>query len=273
MWLSVVVKMWLAGVKYIKLSWRVFLANFSSEMSFRLSFFLRVVGIVIFFGGQFFVWTIFFNQFPMVGGWTTKDLILVYSLYLFSLSILDVFAGGVGDLSKVINAGSLDYYISFPKPILWHIAVSKSDVSSLGSVVLSLVFFIYSSPLDPLRILLFLFASCFSIVLLFNFLVATQSIAFFIGGFDQGASAVRHLLAIVSPYPFSIFPSPFKYILMTVIPSFFVVTLPARLVNNFSVLNLLILVLACVLSSFVSYKVFKAGLRRYESGNMVNVRL
>ena len=97
--------------------------------------------------------------------------------------------------------------------------------------------------------------------------------AFFIGGFDQGASAVRHLLAIVSPYPFSIFPSPFKYLLMTLIPSFFVVTLPARLVNNFSVLNLLILILACVLSSFISYKVFKVGLRRYESGNMVNVRL
>jgi ABC-type uncharacterized transport system permease subunit len=44
-------------------------------------------------------------------------------------------------------------------------------------------------------------------------------------------------------------------------------------VNNFSVLNLLVLVLACVLSSLISHKVFKAGLRRYESGNMVNVRL
>ena len=266
MWLSVV-------VKYIKLSWRIFLANLSSALSFRLSFFLHVFGIVIFFGGQFFVWTIFFNQFPMVGGWTSKDLILVYSLYLFSLSVLDIFVGGVGDLSKIINTGNLDYYVSFPKPILWHIAVSKSDVTSLGSVVLSFVFFLYSSPIALSRILLFLFASCFSMVLLFNFLVATQSISFFIGGFDQGASAVRHLLAIVSPYPFSIFPSPFKYILMTVIPSFFIVTLPARLVDHFSLLNLGILISGCVISSFISYKIFKAGLRRYESGNMVNVRM
>ncbi len=266
MWLSV-------AVKYIKLSWRIFLANFSSALSFRLSFFLYVLGTVIFFGGQFFIWTIFFNQFPMVGGWTSKDLMLVYSLYLFSLSVLDIFVGGVSDLSKIINAGNLDYYISFPKPILWHVAVSKSDVSSIGSVVLSFLFFLYSSPMDLSKVLLFLFASCFSIVLLFNFLVATQSISFFIGGFDQGASAVRHLLAIVSPYPFSIFPSPFKYILMTVIPSFFVVTLPARLVNNFSVLNLIILVCGCVISSFISHKIFKAGLRRYESGNMVNVRM
>lgn len=260
-------------VKYAKLSWRIFLANLSSALSFRLSFFLNIFGIVMFFGGQFFIWAIFFNQFPMVGGWTSKDVILVFSLYLFSVSIVDVFAGGVMDLAKIINAGTFDYYLAFPKPVLWHLAVSKSDVTSLGSVVLSFVFFLSSGPVCISRILLFLLASCLSMAMLLNFFIVMQSIAFFVGGFDLGASIVRHLLAIVSPYPFSIFPSPFKYLLMTLVPSFFVVTLPATLVDNFSIQTLLILVCACVISSFISHKVFKAGLRRYESGNMVNVRL
>jgi ABC-2 type transport system permease protein len=266
MWLSV-------AVKYAKLTWRIFLANLSSAMSFRLSFFLHIVGVVIFFGGQFFIWMIFFKQFPMVGGWTSKDVILVFSLYLFSVSMLDVFAGGVMDLAKIINAGSLDYYLAFPKPVLWHLAVSKSDVISLGSIVLSFVFFLSQGSISILRILLFLVASCLSITLTFNFLVVTQSIAFFISGFDQGASAVRRLLAIVSPYPFSIFPSPFKYFLMTLIPTFFIVTLPAKLVDNFSVKIFVILVCVCIVSSFIAHIIFKAGLRRYESGNMVNVRM
>lgn len=260
-------------VKYAALSWRIFLANLSSALSFRLSFLLNVIGVIIFYSGQFFVWTVFFHQFPMVGGWTSKDVILVYALLVFSLSVLDVFAGGIMDFAKIINSGSFDYYLTFPKPILWHVAVSKSDVISIGTIVLSLVFFIISGPFDLFRLLLFLFASCFTIILMFNFYVVTQSIAFFIGGFDQGASMVRHLLAIVGPYPFSIFPSPFKYILMTIIPSFFVVTLPASLVYDFSFQKLFVLICACVVSSIIAHKVFKAGLRRYESGNMVNVRL
>ena len=266
--------MWLSVVgKYIRLSWHIFVANYYSAVSFRLSFVLHVIGAMAFFGGQFFIWTVFFNQFPMLGGWTSKDVMLVYSLYLFSISVLDVFVGGVMELAKIINAGNLDYYLAFPKPVLWHVAVSKSDVISLGTLVMSLVFFLFSGPLGVMRLALFLIASCFTMVILFNFLVITQAIAFFIPGFDQGASSIRHLLAIVSPYPFSIFPSPFKYLLMTIIPTFFIVTLPATLVDAFSVQALIILIVVSVFSSFVAHKVFKAGLRRYESGSMINVRL
>ncbi|KKP35840.1 MAG: hypothetical protein UR26_C0002G0140 [candidate division TM6 bacterium GW2011_GWF2_32_72] len=266
MWLSV-------AVKYIRISWAMVVANLLSVMSFRLSFLLYIFGIVIFFGAQFFLWIVFFNQFPSVGGWTSKDMMLVYSLYIFSLSVLDVFAGGMGDLARIVNAGNLDYYLALPKPILWHIAVSKADVASVGPVVLSFIIFLFSGPIGWLRILLFLFASCFSMILFFNFLIISQSIVFFVGGFEQGASAVKHLLTIVTPYPFSVFPVPFKYILMSIVPSFFVVTMPARLVDSFSIQTLIVLVCVCLVVSFLANKVFKSGLRRYESGNMMNVRL
>lgn len=259
--------------KYIALTWRIFLANLSSALSFRLSFFLYILGVMVYFGGQFFMWIVFFNQFPMIGGWTSKDVVLVFSIYTFSGSILDVFAGGLTDLAKVINSGNLDYYLSFPKPILWHLAVSKSEVETIGAIFLSLGIFLIFGPLHPLRILLFFLASLISMIFIFNFWIITQSIAFFIGGFDQGASAVRHLLAIVSPYPFNIFPNPLKFLLMTIIPSFFVVTLPARLVDNFSIQTLIMLICACIVSSLIARFVFKSGLKRYESGNMVNVRV
>src|SRR3990172_5861798 len=160
MWLSV-------AVKYAQLSWRIFRANLASALSFPASFFLHVFGGVLFFAGQFFIWTVFFNQFPLVGGWTVYDVALVYSLFLFSLSMVDVFAGGVMDLAKIINLGSFDYYLTFPKPVLWHVAVSKSDIISLGTIVLSLVFFLMSGPISAVRIGLFLFASGFSMILLF----------------------------------------------------------------------------------------------------------
>jgi len=260
--------------KYIALTWRIFIANLSSTMSFRLSFLFYLFGIFVYWGGQFFLWTIFFNQFPSVGGWTSKNLISVYSLFLFSLATLDTFAGGViGDLANIINSGNLDYYLAFPKPVLWHLAVSKSDVTSICTIILSSFFFLYSDSISFVRILMFLLASCFSMTLLFNFYVITQSLAFFLGGFNQGASAVRHTLTIVSPYPFNVFPNGLKFILMTLIPSFFIVTLPAQLVDNFSIQTLLMLFCVSMVSSFIANKIFKFGLRRYESGNMVNVRV
>lgn len=258
--------------KYVVLSWRIFLANLSSALSFRMSFLLSIVGLVVFFSGQFFMWTIFFNQFPSIGGWTSKEFILVYSLYLFSVAILDVFAGGIKDLASDISAGNLDYFLAFPKPILWHLSVSKSDVISISTLALSLCCFLLSGPIDMVRVVTFFCASVFSIILLFDFYVTTQSIAFFVGGFDMGASMTRHLLGIVSTYPFAIFPYTIKFMLITIIPSFFIVTMPAKLVNDFSLTNLTILCSACILFSIIARFVFKAGLKRYESGNMINVR-
>lgn len=258
---------------YISLSWRIFLVNLQTAMSFKWSFVLEIIGVIAFYGGQFFLWTTFFKQFPCVGGWTYQDVMLVYSLFLFSFSLMDVFLGGINELAILINTGGLDYFIVFPKPILWHIVVSKSDVISLGVVVQSLTFFFYSGTILWSRTCLFLLASIFCIILLFNFLAITQSLAFFISGFDQGANIIRYQLMTIVTYPFSIFPKPFKYLLMTIIPSFFIITLPAQLISNFSWRIFGVLIVISILSSLLANAIFSAGLRRYESGNLIGTRV
>ncbi len=266
--------MWLSVVgKYSILSWRIFRANLASAMSFRLSFLFYVIGAMIFHAGQFLVWIMFFKQFPLIGGWTTNDVILANSLFLFSYSVIDAFAGGITELADMITMGGLDYFLGLPKPVLWHVAVSKSDMTSLGTIVLSLGFFVGFTTVTFSKIVLFLCASCLSVILIFNFFVITQSIAFWVGGFDQAASMARHILRVAITYPFSVFPCPFNYIFMTIIPSFFVVTLPMQLVNDFSITTLITLIGVCILSSIGTFLIFSRGLRRYESGNLMNVRI
>lgn len=259
--------------KYFSLTQRIFLANLSSALSFRASFILHVMGSVIFDGGHFLLWLMFFKQFPSVGGWTMNDLSLVSALFVLSYSIIDVFAGGVTELARLINGGSIDYFLVFPKPILWHIAVSRSDTIAIGSLGLGLLFFWYSGDVTLMRTALFALATCFSIILMFNFFVIVGSLAFFLGGFEQGEKEARYLLATLARYSFSIFPAPFKYLLMTVIPSYFVITLPARLVTDFSWTTCLILMTVSVGSSLFAYWFFMKGLQRYESGNLLSVRI
>ena len=259
--------------KYLKLTWRIFLVHVSTALSFRTSFLLNLIGITLFFGGQFFLWIVFYRQFPSLGGWTSQDLCVVYSLYLFSFSLVDTFAGGIMVLARDINAGNLDYYITLPKPILWHIAVSKAEIESIATLLLSASFFITSGKVTIFTFFLFLGTSIFSAFLIFNFYVITQSIAFFLKGFEQGAGALRHLLSIASTYPFSIFPNGLKLIFLTIIPTFFITMMPAQLILDFSLTNLSIVLSSCIISSIIAKIVFTAGLKHYESGNMISVKL
>ena len=266
--------MWLSAVaKYLRLSWYIFLSNIASAVSFRTSFLIHITGITLFHIGNFWLWIIFFKQFTSVDGWGMANLSLVSALFLFSYSVVDVFAGGVTELARIICAGGLDYFLVFPKPVLWHVAVSRSDITSLCSLFLSLGMFWYSGDITLYKTFAFLVASCFSSIIFFNFLVISQSAAFFMGNIEFAATEIRYFLATVSRYPHGIFPSPFKYIFMTIIPSFFVVALPVNLIESFSLMTFAMLVGVSVASSFLAYFVFTKGLKRYESGNLVTVRM
>lgn len=260
-------------VKYVRLTFYMFRANLASALSFRFSFVLYIIGVSAFVGGQFFIWSIFFGQFPELGGWTVRDVQTTYALFIFCYAIINLFFGGILELAEAINRGQLDGYLTYPKPILWQVAVSKADMADVATLVLSSVVFLWAAPFSLIRLMLFLLAAGLATPLIFNFVVITQSLTFFVGGFEEGARAVRHLLIIVAPYPFRVFSSPFKYLLMTIIPSFFVVTLPASLIDTFSYRTLAVLIAVLIASTIVAHLVFAAGLRRYESGNLINVKM
>lgn len=266
MWLSVV-------AKYLRLTWLIFLANVTSAMSLRVSFLMYMAGATIFYIGNFCLWIIYFNQFPSVGGWQMPDVALISALLLLSYSTIDVFVGGVNDLARIISAGNLDYFLVFPKPVLWHVATSKSDVISISSILLSFGMFLYSGDITLQKIFAFLLAACFSTILYFNFFVISQSLAFFMGNIEQATMMTRRMMETSARYSPSIFPSPFRYLLMTIIPTFFVFSLPADLVRTFSLTTFTILLLASIISSFVAHFVFTQGLKRYESGNLITIRM
>jgi ABC-2 type transport system permease protein len=97
--------------------------------------------------------------------------------------------------------------------------------------------------------------------------------AFFVGNFEGPAKAARWALAATINYPYTLFKPPFKYLLVTLIPSFFVTTLPVSLVTEFSWITVAKLGAAAVGSTCIALFVFNHGLKRYESGSLINVRL
>jgi ABC-2 type transport system permease protein len=73
-------------------------------------------------------------------------------------------------------------------------------------------------------------------------------------------------------YPAEIFPGVVRILLYTLIPAAFVGSVPAALLVDFSWRRLTTLIAVTAAFTFLAWGVFRWGLRRYESGNLVSVR-
>jgi len=260
--------------RYVDLSWHMVWLNVSSQMEYRLSFISQVLGIMFNDFTHIVLWMIFFDRFTTINGWQFHDMMLLLSVFLVIFGWLEVYTGGLPELAKYIARGELDYFLTFPKNVLWHSSVSKSDIAGIGDVLLALIiFFFLTGPLTVEKIVVYTIVTLLSTLILINFTIITQSLAFFFGNFEESADRWLWTLFGIALYPQTIFGGWLKVITLTLLPSFFLVYLPVSLLQKFSWPPLLILGAFCLGTFLLAAFVFYRGLRRYESGNLINVRV
>jgi ABC-2 type transport system permease protein len=102
--------------------------------------------------------------------------------------------------------------------------------------------------------------------------VITQSLSFWLGNAEGLAGQFFNALLSFSTYPTVIFNGAVKFALFTVIPAGFIAYLPVQLLREFSLPLLGGLLLFTIGMTAAGWLVFRAGLRRYESGNLVLMR-
>lgn len=103
--------------------------------------------------------------------------------------------------------------------------------------------------------------------LLTGFLVLTGSLAFFIGR-NEGGELGFHAMLLLGAYPVDVFAGAVKVMLYTVVPAAFVSSVPARLIENFDLVNALGLAGVAVFFAGAGWATFTLGLRRYTSGSV-----
>jgi len=103
--------------------------------------------------------------------------------------------------------------------------------------------------------------------------VIAGSIAFFIGNAQTISLQLLGALITFGGYPGSIFKGLVRAVLYSVIPAGFVVYVPVSLLRNFRVVHLAGLLAFAAAIAWAASWLFGAGLRRYESGNLVSARI
>jgi ABC-2 type transport system permease protein len=258
--------------KYISLTWEMTKSSILSAMEYRVSFLVQVFGMLVNDIALVGLWIIFFQKFPSIHGWGFQDTAMLFAITTVNFAIVMILGRGAFELSKTISRGELDYYLSFPKNVLWHVSVSKTDISAIGDLLFGIAIFFFSGDISLEKTGLFIVVSALTALIFFNFIVITQSITFFVGNFEEAAEQMFHALLGFTLYPQTAFYGALKVIMLTIIPAFFIATLPVQLVQHFNLNLFLGLGTFWVVTTFLAVFLFRTGLRRYESGNLINVK-
>lgn len=255
--------------KQLKVLSTLFRLEFKSALEYRFNFIMQTFGMFLNDALWLVFWYIFFHRFETLNGWTFQTLIALNSVIALSWGLTVTFFGNWRNLSEMIEMGKLDYYLTMPKEILSH-ALARFKYSGLGDVLfgLTLAFFVIEWKQIPLYILL---VFCSGIIYL-SWGIITHSLSFFVGKFENVARILNESLLTFSFYPFSVYSGATKFFLLFIIPAGLVGNIPVEILTNFRGPLLMLLMAMTAFFLLIAVIVFYLGIRRYESGNTMEMR-
>ncbi|MEK6221511.1 MAG: ABC-2 family transporter protein [Chloroflexota bacterium] len=257
-------------LKFLFALWQ---ANLLAAMEYRVAFISQMLGMMLNNVVYFMYWVVFFDRFNTVNGWVLSDMLLLFGIVASGVGLGVVLFGNVTMLSEVISGGRLDYYLSLPRPVLIHVLASRSSGSGYGDFLYGLISFFFAGQLDPGSFVRFIFGVIISMTIFVSFLVIAHSLAFWVGNASMIGQQAMNAIITFSIYPITLFDGTAKLILLTIIPAAFVGAIPAEFVRAFSWGNLFQLLFAAAGLLGLSILIFSSGLKRYESGSAIQVRL
>ncbi len=251
--------------------------NLLSAMEYRVSFLTQVVGMMLNNALYFVFWIIFFARFEEINGWDLVDMLFLFGVVATGFGAGTYLFGNAIRLSSLIAEGLMDYYLSLPRPVLLHALASRSNASSAGDFTYGLFSFgaaiYFSGSFNGLMLLRFALGCLAAMAVLVSFLVLVQSLTFWIGNTSLLTASAFNAIVTFSLYPITLFDGTAKLVLFTLIPAAFIGALPAEFVRKFDLLQLVQICAGGAIFLLLAVFVFYRGLRRYESGSAIQVRM
>ena len=255
----------------MKLYWNLFLMNLKSQMQYRMSFFMTVLGPFLTAFASFFSLAFIFERIDAVDGFTYGQMFLCFAVVVSAFSVGELFGGGLAAFSRILGDGSFDRALVRPRPVLLQILVPNFDFTRLGLLVQAAVVLCWAVPASgvawsvPKALALVLMIVCGAVVFFAMFLLkaactffTTESVQF-LDIFTYGARQFGR-------YPFSVYGKQVLWVLTFVVPLALFQYYPLLyLVGRSSAAWLMLLPLAAALVLVPCLLLFRFGVKRYKS--------
>lgn len=259
--------------KTVSFLWSYWKLNWQGAMEFRASFLTQMISMMINNGVWIAFWGIYFTKFPVVNGWELRDIMILWGISAGGYGWVVALFGNSTRIAQLITTGQIDLYLTMPKNVLLHMLISRMSFSAWGDYLFSWVIFFLAGGISLSFAALYLGAQILVGLLFLAVFILSQSLAFYFGQAEGLAQQVFIAMVTFTTYPIDIFHGVTRVLLFVVLPAGFVSSMPITFFKNFSWSFTGLTLVAILFFLCVAVWVFYKGLRRYESGNMITLRM
>ncbi len=212
-------------------------------------------------------WVLFFRRVGSVRGWDGHSILLLLSVITSAGGIALGLLANARRVGSMAVDGQLDAVLALPVPPLAHLLLRRIEPTNVGDLGFGLALFALTGQHTLGRTAVFVGVVLASATLMTGFLVITGSLAFFLGR-NEGGELGFHALVLLGSYPVDVFAGAAKVVLYTIVPAAFVSSVPARLIEDFDLLEAVVLATVAATFAVGAWATFTMGLRRYTSGSV-----
>ena len=254
---------------YSRLYIKILKQDLKSKMSYRADFIISNIGMILTNLVGFLSFTILFNNFSSINGWSKYEMLFLYGFALLALTPVQLFFDNNWSLRFAVESGDFIKYCFRPINVFFYYISEVFDVKGLGQLAFGIGTLIYAwSHLDLavtpgiiVILLVNLFAASFFMIAMMNFAAAT---CFWI----RGSGIVMVLMfkfKDYARYPVTIFNGVFRILFTFIIPIGFIAYYPSLAVirpGEDLLLSYLSLPIGIVFF-ILSYEFWMLGARKY----------
>lgn len=222
--------------------------SFIRSAMFHLDFWLKFLMDLAYYGVSLVIVFVIYSHVDDIRGWSRNEFLLLLSIFFLIDSFYMVFiATNAWNVSRLVNTGQFDYCLTKPISAFFYTFFNSVEISSALNFVFTLPFSVYAvsnMELSVFQTISYIFLTFTGLVVFFCLRALTAMAAFW----SQSPYPIERIWLSLYDYmqsPRAVYPPAVRFIFLSVLPIFFIASIPAEAV----VKNAYELILMCVLMS------------------------
>lgn len=251
-------------------------AQVRSQLQYRASFALDLVGAFLISFVDFAAVLIIFDNVPALDGWTLHEVAFLYGASSIAFALVDVVIGHLDLFPRMIREGTFDALLIRPRGTLLQVVASDFSLRKLGKLAQAAFVFAYALhgldvAWDPGRVAMTGVMIVAGALIFGAIWVAGATIAFWTIDAGEFTNAFTYGGNFLTQYPISIYGEWVRRFFAYLVPTAFVCYFPALYVlDKPDPLGLpaalqFVSPLVAVVSAVIAGLIWRAAVRRYRS--------
>lgn len=249
---------------------RYFAISLRAQLAYPATFAMKTIGHLLVTAIEFFAIYALFERFGSLGGWTLREVALLYGIADVAFSIADAFGRGFDKLGSLLKKGDFDRMLLRPRSIVLQLIGFELQLMRIGRLSQGLVVLSWAAMAiawTPATIGLLVLAIAATAALYFGIVVLQATSTFWTIETLEVWNAFTYGGNYAAQYPMSIYTRYFRRFFTVVIPLALASYYPARAILGRDALGWVHVLGPLAGFGFLALTLvgFRLGLRRHAS--------